>query len=35
VASGDPFWSKLAQTQIDEINIGQSAIKLGVATNRS
>ncbi len=35
VASGDPFWSKLAQTQIDEINIGQSAVKLGVAANRS
>jgi tetratricopeptide (TPR) repeat protein len=34
-ASGDPFWSKLARAQIDEINIGQSAAKLGFEAKRS
>jgi len=35
VASGDPFWSKVAQVQINEINIKESVDKFGYGLNKS
>lgn len=35
VASGDPFWSKVAQTQINEIGIQESMETIGVAVKKS
>jgi TolA-binding protein len=35
VASGDPFWSKVAQAQINEINIKESVDKFGYGLNKS